>query len=150
MSIGSLLNTARNAMNVHQTAIQIASQNVSNAETPGYSRQRAELTASVPQVFPYGSVGTGVTIATVSRARDAVLDTTYRQHAAGQSGADTTNQALTQIQTIFGEPSDTGLSSTLDKFWSSWSDLASDPTNSAAKSVGNVSQKVRQRHITIN
>jgi len=135
MSIGSLLNTARTAMNVHQTAIQIASQNVSNAETPGYSRQRAELTASVPQVFPYGSVGTGVTIATVTRARDAVLDTTYRQHAAGQSGADTTNQALTQIQTIFGEPSDTGLSSTLDQFWSAWSDLASDPSNSAAKSV---------------
>jgi flagellar hook-associated protein 1 FlgK len=135
MSIGSILNTARNAMNVHQTAIQIASQNVSNVETPGYSRQRAELTASTPQVFPYGSVGTGVTIATVSRARDAVLDTTYRDHAGASAGADTTNQALSQIQTIFNEPSDTGLSSALDKFWSAWSDLASNPTNSAAKSV---------------
>ena len=70
MSLGNVLNMARTAMSAHQTALQVASQNISNATTEGYSRQRVELTTSLPTVFPYGSVGTGVKIAGVTqRAR---------------------------------------------------------------------------------
>ena len=65
MSIGSILNMARAGLNAQQTAIQIASQNISNATTEGYSKQRVELSPSLPTVFPYGSVGTGVDIKTV-------------------------------------------------------------------------------------
>ncbi|MEP6494634.1 MAG: flagellar hook-associated protein FlgK [bacterium] len=135
MSIGSILNMARTAMAAQQTAVQVASQNISNATTAGYSRQRVDLATTQPTVFPYGSVGTGVGIQSITRSRDALLDTAYRQNSAGAAGADTTNTALSQIQSIFGEPSDSGLSASIDAFWSSWSDLASDPTNSAAKSV---------------
>jgi flagellar hook-associated protein 1 len=135
MSIGSIFNMARTAMNAQQTAVQIASQNISNAETDGYSRQRVDLAASTPTVFPWGSIGTGVTIAGVSRARDALLDATFRGDSASASAAQTTSDALSQIQGIFGEPSDNGLGASLDAFWSAWGDLANDPTNSAAKSV---------------
>jgi flagellar hook-associated protein 1 FlgK len=135
MSIGSIFNMARTAMNAQQTAVQIASQNISNAETDGYSRQRVDLAASTPTVFPWGSIGTGVTIAGVSRARDALLDATFRGDSASASSAQTTSDALSQIQGIFGEPSDNGLGASLDAFWSAWGDLANDPTNSAAKSV---------------
>jgi flagellar hook-associated protein 1 FlgK len=41
--------------------------------------------------------------------------------------------ALGQIQQIFSEPSDSGLSATLDQFWGAWNDLANDPTSGAAK-----------------
>lgn len=135
MSIGSILNMARTAMAVQQTAVQIASQNISNATTDGYSRQRVDTATTLPTVFPYGSIGTGVGIQSITRSRDALLDTAYRQNSAGASGASTQNTALSQIQSIFGEPSTTGLSSTIDAFWSAWSDLATDPTNNSAKSV---------------
>jgi flagellar hook-associated protein 1 FlgK len=135
MSLGSVLNMARSAMNAQQTAVQIASQNISNAQTEGYSRQRVDLAASLPTLFPWGSVGTGVTIAGISRARDALLDATFRGDSGGAASAQTTSDALSQIQGILGEPSDTGLSASLDAFWSAWSDLASDPTSSAAKSI---------------
>jgi flagellar hook-associated protein 1 FlgK len=135
MSINSLLNTARDAMRAQQLAVQINSQNIANATTAGYSRQRVELEASLPTVFPYGSVGTGVDVHTITRARDALLDTAYRTSAAGSAAADASNTALSQIQEIFGEPSSTGLSASLDAFFSAWSDLAADPTNSSAKSV---------------
>jgi flagellar hook-associated protein 1 FlgK len=135
MSIGSILNMARAGMNAQQTAIQIASQNISNAENTGYSRQRVDLAASLPTLFPYGDLGTGVDIKGVTRARDVMLDTTYRQNAGSQSSADATSTALSQIQDIFGEPSDTGLSSSLDAFWGAWGTLAQDPTNGAAKAV---------------
>jgi len=135
MSIGSILNMARTAMAAQQTAVQVASQNISNATTAGYSRQRVDMATSLPTVFPYGSIGTGVSIQSITRSRDMMLDTTYRQNSAGAAGADTTNTALSQIQSVFGEPSDNGLSASLDAFWSAWSDLSTDPTNSAAKSV---------------
>ena len=135
MSLNSILNMARAGMNAQQTAIQIASQNISNAENTGYSRQRVELAASLPTLFPYGNIGTGVDIKSVTRARDALLDTSYRNNAGAQAGSEATSTALSQIQSVFGEPSDTGLSASLDAFWSSWSDLANDPTNGAAKAV---------------
>ena len=43
MSIGSILNTAREAMNAQQIAVHVNSQNVANATTAGYSKQRVEL-----------------------------------------------------------------------------------------------------------
>lgn len=135
MSIGSILNSARQGMNAQQTAVQIASQNIANAKTEGYSRQRVELAAQLPTIFPYGSVGTGVAVASITRARDALLDGVYRTDNALAKNASTTADALARVQSIFGEPSDTGLGAALDAYWSSWSDLASDPTNVSAKGV---------------
>lgn len=135
MSIGSILGMARTAMNAQQTAVQVASQNISNAQTAGYTRQRIELTPTVPTTYPWGTVGNGVSISDITRTRDALLDQTYRSAAADQGSSNATSTALQQIQTIFNEPSDNGLSSTLDKFWNSWSDLANDPTNQSAKGV---------------
>lgn len=135
MSIGSILNMARDGLRAQQQAITTASQNIANAQTVGYSRQRVEMAASLPTVFPYGSVGTGVDIVSITRARDTLLDTAYRTDSAAATGAQTRTTALEQMQSVFGEPSDTGLSAALDRFWSAWSDLANDPTNSAAKAV---------------
>ena len=135
MSIGSILNMAREGMRAQQQAVNTASQNIANAETVGYSRQRIELRASLPTVYPFGSIGTGVEIAGITRARDTLLDVAFRTDSAAASGAQTRSQALEQVQSVFGEPSDTGLSASLDAFWSAWSDLAGDPTNTSAKAV---------------
>lgn len=135
MSINSLLNTAREAMTAQQIAVHIDSQNVANATTAGYSKQRVELQAALPTVFPYGSVGTGVAVAGITRARDALLDGAFRTDSASAAAANASSSALSQIQEVFGEPSSTGLSASLNAFYSAWSDLSSDPTNSAAKSV---------------
>jgi len=135
MSIGSVLNMARAGMNAQQAAVQTASQNIANATTVGYSKQTLQLATTYPTVFPYGSIGTGVSIVGITRSRDALLDASYRQSSGGAASAETTSSALGQVESVFGEPSDTGLSASLDKFWTAWSDLASDPSNAAAKSV---------------
>jgi len=135
MTIGSILNSARQGMRAQQTAVQIASNNIANAETVGYSRQRVDLRAALPTRFSFGTVGTGVEIAGITRSRDTLLDMAYRSSSQASTGASTRSATLTQIQNVFNEPSDTGLSAALDKFWGAWSDLANDPTNTAAKSM---------------
>ncbi len=136
---GSILSIARSAVTAQQIAMQTISQNIANAETEGYSRQRAELVTRAPQQFPYGSVGTGVDVHGIVRMRDELLDAAYRRDAAGQAGNDVRQNVLSNIEEILGEPSATGFSNTLDQFWNSWSDLSNNPGNTANQSV------VRQR-----
>lgn len=139
MSVASLLSIARTAIAAQDAAVQTASHNISNAETPGYSRQRAELTASTPVRLPQYTLGTGVRVSDVSRSRDALLDAGYRSRAATAAGTGLRRDLLQQIEGALGEPSDTGLAATLDQFWGSWSDLAADPLSTTARGV------VRQR-----
>jgi flagellar hook-associated protein 1 FlgK len=141
MSFG-LLSIARTALSTHQTALQTISQNIANAETPGYSRQEAVLQANTPTSFSFGQVGSGVSIKTIIRKRDLLLDDSYRS-AAGQNGEAQMRADLTsQIEGVFGEPTDAGMSNALDQFWNSWSDLSASPNSLAARSV--VQQRGRQ------
>lgn len=135
MSINSLLGTARLSLMAQQAAMQTTANNIANAQTPGYTRESAELVANRSLQTAQGNIGTGVLLGTVVRNRDTVLDVNYRTQNAKSEGATTRNDLLNNISSMYGEPSDTGFASSLDQFWNAWSDLAANPTNTAAKSV---------------
>ncbi len=141
MSSG-LFSIARSALLTHQTALQTVSQNIANAETPGYSRQEVVRVANTPVRMSYGSVGTGVSIATIIRKRDILLDESFRSASTLASGTEMRRDLLQQVEGIFGEPSDEGMSNALDQFWGAWSDLSASPSSLAARSV--VQQRGRQ------
>ena len=141
MSSG-LLSIARTALLTHQSALQTISQNIANAETPGYSRQEAVLAANTPVRMPYGNVGTGVHVETIIRKRDLLLDDSYRSASTLAGSAEMRRDLLGQVEGVFGEPSDAGMASALDAFWGSWSDLSASPSSLSARSV--VQQRGRQ------
>ncbi|MBC8085703.1 MAG: flagellar hook-associated protein FlgK [Phycisphaerae bacterium] len=130
-----LFGISRSALLTHQQVLQTVAHNIANADTPGYSRQEAVLSANQPTRMSYGMVGTGVHVQTIVRKRDILLDDGYRS-ASGQSGeAELRHGTLSAIEDIFGEPSDVGLTNSLDEYWNSWSDLASTPSSQAARAV---------------
>src|SRR5690606_16987561 len=122
---------------------QVAAHNISNAGIEGYSRQRPLITTLDPLRLPWGSLGTGVTVADVTRIREAHHDVAVRQELANAAGFGLRRDILFQVESIFGEPSENGLAATLDQFWSAWSDLANSPANLSAKA------QVRQRGMQI-
>ena len=132
------LSRASSALAAQQRALDTTGQNIANVNTAGYSRQRAELQSVggsiVPATYATGDgLGQGVTADTVTRIRDAFLEgRAQTEHAATASltAADTT---LAQIEDAFREPGTTGLQSQLDAMWASWSDVASNPTEPAAR-----------------
>ncbi len=135
MSLNSIFGTATLALQAQQAAIETAAHNISNANVVGYSRQVVNLVPNTPLYTPVGAIGTGVVVQDISRIRNTMLDTNYRAQTS-QAGAYTTQgDLLTSIGQVFGEPSSTGLSNSLSQFYSSWSDLANNPSNGAAKSV---------------
>jgi flagellar hook-associated protein 1 len=75
------LEIGKRGLQTHQKALDVTSQNMANASTPGYSRQRAEITSTDPFTYPSlireqtaGQIGTGVDVTAVVRIRDQFID----------------------------------------------------------------------------
>jgi flagellar hook-associated protein 1 len=129
-------------LNAAQAQLDTAAHNVANANTPGYSRQRVTLVEAPPYTYPAfnrsglpGQIGSGVSVAAVTRVRDLFLDRQVQAQTALQGEWDTRSQQLAKIESIFPEPSDSGLGSVISKYWSAWQDVAADPTSTAARSA---------------
>jgi flagellar hook-associated protein 1 FlgK len=132
-SIGSILSNARSALAANQAAINTTAHNIANAETEGYTRKRVDLRADTPQMMPYGSLGRGVVVADIPRVRDTLLDLTFRMQSADSSRYGRRSELLGQIEELYAEPSPRDLGAALDSFWGTWSDLAAQPLNDAAR-----------------
>lgn len=143
MSIPTLqgLQTALSGLIAEQAALDVTGNNIANSDTEGYSRQTAVLQTNEPITIPAISpltgegvqLGTGVSVATITRVHNVYLDAQYRTQNSALSEASTQSEELTQAQAAFNEPSSSGLASQISKFWSAWSELANAPTNEAAK-----------------
>ncbi len=143
MSIPTLqgLQTALSGLLAEQQALDVAGHNIANANTEGYSRERVVMEAG--QAIPIPSLsaitgegaqlGTGVTIETYTRIRNAYLDAQYRTQSSTLGAATTQAEELEQAQSAFNEPSSAGISAQLSNFWTAWNSLASAPTSEAAK-----------------
>jgi flagellar hook-associated protein 1 FlgK len=147
-SLNALSNIAQSAMMAQEAAMEVIGQNIANAQTPGYSRQTLALKASTPVTTPNGVLGTGVAIQGITRSRDTLLDQQYRNQSGTASSYQERSTLLGQIQTVYGEPSTTGLANTMDSFFNSWSELASNPADASAKAV--VQQSGAQLASTFN
>jgi len=136
------LDTALRALLASQQAIDVVSHNIANVNTPGYSRQQPVLAAERASMVPEASRGTqtsqvggGVRLVEIRRVADRFLANQVRlqNHALGEWEA--VYDGLQGLQAVVGEPSDVGLAAEMDAFWGSWSDLASDPQNTALRSA---------------
>ena len=135
MSLASLLSIARSALVTHQQALDTTSHNIANVNTPGYSRQRLGLTADEPLRTPWGGVGRGVTGEGIFGARDNFLDASFRRETGVQGHATTLGEMLGRVEEVFGEPSATGISASLDAFYDAFSDLSNDPSSVPARTL---------------
>lgn len=142
MANSGLLSIGRSALITHQAVMQTISQNIANAETPGYSRQEALLEVNTPVRMPYGNVGTGVHVESIIRKRDVLMDESARAANAKLGNANRRHEELGDLEAVFGEPSDAGMASALDQFYGAWSDLATSPSSSSARVV--VQQRGKQ------
>jgi flagellar hook-associated protein 1 len=153
------LNTALRGVQAQQAALNVVSHNIANVETPGYSRQEAVFSAAPSLRVGAGAtadgagaqLGTGVEVQSYRRLRDDFLDLQYRTQnmTAGQS--DVTAKRLTTIQNDLASNTDGDMGKLLDKFWTSWDTLASNPTDPSAKAgVVGAAQNLAQRFNTLD
>ncbi len=130
------LDIATRALRANQTLVDIANQNIANANTPGYSRQAAVVKETMPYPIPVfkqsgepGQLGTGVQVTDVTRTRDSFTDYQYRNQIASQGRWTAKQDTLKQIEAVVNEPSASGVSSLLNKYWNSWQEVANSPSD---------------------
>jgi flagellar hook-associated protein 1 FlgK len=141
------LQTALSGLQAAQAAIDTTSENISNANTAGYTRQRVNMVESgamtIPALTQQGGgtqLGTGVSIQDISRIRDQFLDVQYRAQNTATSNANSNASELAQVQTAINEPSSDGLQSVMANFWSAWTALGSTQNASTLQGVVDAGQ----------
>jgi flagellar hook-associated protein 1 FlgK len=131
---------ASRGLQVTQNALSVINQNISNVNTPGYSRQRVELAAGDAYVQPNlsqlsaGQIGQGPVVQQVTRSRDQFLDAQYRLANSKLGANSSTNSALQQLQGITNEPSSDGISSSLQNFFNAAQAMSLHPETAATRS----------------
>jgi flagellar hook-associated protein 1 FlgK len=120
------------ALQAFQAAIAVTSNNVANASTPGYDRERINLTEGVPQSNGAVSMGSGVMVSGIGRSfsQAAANQLNTSQSTLGQLTA--LQSYSTQIDNLFGTTIG-GLSTSLQSFYSAFSDVANAPTSTASR-----------------
>ncbi|WAM33060.1 flagellar hook-associated protein FlgK [Caldicellulosiruptor morganii] len=138
------LEIARTGIFVNRKGLEVTSHNVANASTPGYTRQVLNVKSVAPAsrvgfYDPKFQVGMGADVQNLVQIRDMFLDMQYRNEYSRQGEYEIKADNLNFIESIFNEPSDTGLSSVIDQFFSSLQELSKNPESLTVRAL------VRQR-----
>ncbi len=136
MSLSTIMQTGLSALQASQSGLRVASQNIANANTPGYVRTEINF-APLTNLGP----GSGVEVASIRRAADKFLATAAYIAQANSGAATARSELLARAQSYFGDPtSDSSVFAALDEVWSSLSDLQVDPSSTLSrdKAVGSL------------
>lgn len=133
--LSKVFETARRSLFAQRDAMDVTSHNIANANTPGFTRQRADLTTTAPLPDRIGLLGTGVGMTSVSRLREKFIDSQYRVTSSTLNNSGTQTRVFSQIEAIVNEPSETGLQSMMQGFYESWQALASTPEDMGSRQV---------------
>ena len=131
--ISQVLEIARRALLAQQYQMNVTGHNIANANTPGYSRQRANLVTTSPAESAGGLLGTGVIVQSVDRLRNRFIDNQIRSSNESLGMANLEYQILSQVEATYNEPSSSALSGTLNTFFSAWQTLATHPEDTVAR-----------------
>ncbi|MGA8668367.1 MAG: flagellar hook-associated protein FlgK, partial [Terracidiphilus sp.] len=120
------------ALEASQGAINATSNNIANANTPGYTREVPQFTETPLNQVNDQLLGGGVSLNGLQSVRDELLNLQIQQQTSSQSSVDTQSTSLQQVQTYF---TSTGgdIASALSSFSSSLAELSANSSDAAVQ-----------------
>jgi flagellar hook-associated protein 1 FlgK len=157
MALSSVLDISQSGLSAFQSALNVTSNNIANADNPNYTKQQVILSSAGSQLLGQNYFGLGVNLGSIQRASNALIDQQIRTNNGVYSNFNTRNDLLTQVQNLFGEPSSNGLSSLTSAFFNAWQALSVTPNSitlrnnviQAAQSMSNQIQDINNGIQTI-
>jgi flagellar hook-associated protein 1 FlgK len=135
MGLTPLLGIGTSALAAFQRALAVTGHNISNVNTPGYSRQETILTETDPQNGRPGQVGSGVQASEIRRSVDTFVDRQLLTSHERRGQFEASRNALLRVQSLFGDSNNQGLAAGLNEFFSAWQDVATNPSDATARTV---------------
>jgi len=124
------LNTGLKALLSARYVLDTVGHNLANANTPGYSRQRVHLEASLALPSKGALIGSGVDVGRIERAVDALLSSRITRQQSIFGGLLARNTGLSELESSLGASDQVSLAGLLDGFFTSISDLSTSPADS--------------------
>lgn len=117
-----------------QQQLATTGHNITNVNTDGYSRQRAEQNASVGFNNGENYIGTGTYIQNITRLYDQFSHKEQVMSQSNLSNADSLNNRLTQLDQIMST-SGKAVVGSLDKFYQAVNGVADNPNDSGLRNI---------------
>lgn len=118
------------AIMAQQRALDVTGHNISNVNTPGYSRQSVIHSSTLPTTVGRGrdnrlmQAGTGVSVQEIKQYRDEFLDRKLRKENNSLGYWEARKSGIEELESIFNDTSEEGLQSVMNNLWNSWSQLS--------------------------
>ena len=149
---------AGNTLQAMQIGLHVVGNNIANANTPGYIRERTVFTPA--PVLNLGSLtlGLGVEVAGIVQQVDNFVETRLRDAGSDRASADIQEKAFRDLQAIIGELTDTDISTSLSSFFNTIGEITLTPNEIAIRnlaiqqggqltsSINNLDRRVRALH----
>jgi flagellar hook-associated protein 1 FlgK len=130
--MADLLSTSVSGLLAFQQALDVTSNNIANADTPGYDVETTNFQEEPGQETGAGYVGSGVDVQSISRAYDAYLAAQVNATQSSYSSSNTLATQAGQVDNMLSDSS-TGLPATLQSFVNALQTAATTPTSTAAR-----------------
>ncbi len=155
MAISRIFNISTRSLSAYQKAMDVAAHNVANAGNPNYSRQRVSLESAIPQIGSHFAWGSGIRIGDIRRIHDSLIDTQIIRNNQKYAAYKKQSEVLGQVEAVFGEPSEYGLSNYINRFFDSWTSLSASPNSIESRkeviyAAQNLSSKVSDVYQQLN
>ncbi len=124
----SALNAGETSLYTHQKALEVTGNNISNVNTPGYSRQEAILSPYPTLNFGGYFIGQGVRVADIQRQHDSFVARQLQEKSATFGEQDSKAGPLAELERIFNI-GENNIAASIDSFFDSWQELSTDPSN---------------------
>lgn len=132
--MADLLNIGLSGLSASKSQLSITGHNISNVNTPGFSRQDASQATRTPQFSGAGYVGSGTTLVEIRRSYSEFLTSQLRSSTSLSSDVEAYKSQIDQLDSLLAG-STTGITPSLQKFFSALQTAAEDPANIPARQL---------------
>lgn len=134
MALLSAFDIARRALTAHETALGVISNNIANANSPGYARQVPELEPDSATISAEGLlIGRGVHVAQIRQVVDPLIERRLTRARSEQAGQAARRDELENLNGILGDIEEPGLSQFVDKFFDAADAVSRNPDGLAER-----------------
>lgn len=129
-----MYNIGTSALLAYQRALTTTGHNISNVNTPGYSRQEVVFSPRPAEASGAGYLGTGVEVGDIRRRYDAFLTGTLRTQTSLGNRYDTYYNYAKQVDNFLADPN-AGMAPVLEGFFAAAQGVADNPSSVPARQV---------------
>ncbi len=130
MPVSNVYEIGKRSLLAYQSAISTTAGNISNVNNANYARRRVDISQVI-----VGFSSLGLSLDESQRMQQRYAQTQLWSENQNLFEYGTTGMLMRQVEDIFSEDSESGLSGVLAQFWDSWNDLANDPESQYARAL---------------